>query len=82
MMSAFFSGNKGKNGILIQFVIILTSIECLKIILINIIVSLLISTKLTNSGPLKMTILKRGYEVIIPNYDILTQFHHVTQTVL
>ena len=68
------SRNTDIDCILIQFLILLTFREFLKIFLINLVINLMMSAKMATPGLLKLTVYwNKRYDVIIPVDDVTNQ---------
>lgn len=62
--------------------ILLTFIELLKVVLINMII-LVMSAKLTSPGLLKIEIFQNnGYNIIIPDYEVIKKIYLATEIIL
>ena len=63
-----------------QFLILLTFFESLRSVFSKHGYNLMISAKLATPGLFKTKIFGgKGYDIIIPDYDVQTKFYHVTQ---
>ena len=93
LISAFFHGKSANFAILentnIDYILVYNfsffyfSLSLLKNFWIDMVTIFMVSAKLATLGLLKIKIFRnKGYDVIIPDYDVIKKSYHVTQIIL